>query len=44
MSAFIWCRIPELFGAEMEAINGIAQELDISSEYLGSSLEGDVSV
>lgn len=39
MSVFIWCRIPELFGSQMEAINSIAQELDISTDYLGSTLE-----
>ena len=42
MGFFVWCRIPEPFGSQMEAINAIAQELEISTEYLGSSLEEEL--
>lgn len=39
MSVFVWCRIPELFGAEMEAINSVSLELEIAKEYLGGELD-----
>ena len=42
MGAYVWCRIPELFGAQMEAINGIVQELEISKDYMDNSLEEEL--
>ena len=32
-----WCLIPEAFGMQYEAINSIAQEIELSQEYLGNS-------
>ena len=39
---FSWCLIPEAFGMQYEAINSIAQEIDISKSYLGSELDEEL--
>jgi hypothetical protein len=39
----IWCLIPEAFGMQLETLNIISQELELSKEYLGSKLEKGLS-
>jgi hypothetical protein len=38
-----WCLIPEAFGMQLETLNIISQELELSKEYLGSKLEKGLS-
>ena len=32
-----WCLIPEALGMQYEAVNSIAQEIELSQEYLGNN-------
>jgi hypothetical protein len=43
MSAFMWCRIPETSGTQIEAINNVDLELEIAKEYLGGELDDTIA-